>query len=55
MAQPLGVSATQITPPKNAIKTAIDMISSYLSIYLSIDPVLVALIPFGSDPEIYCF
>ena len=38
-------SANQITPPKKAIKTAFDMISSHLSIDLT----LVALIPVWVD------
>ena len=39
----INVSGPQMRSPKKAIKTAIDMISSYLSIYL-LTPCLVALI-----------
>ena len=38
-----------------AIYPSKDGISTALSIYLSIDPVLVALIPGRSGPEMYCF
>ena len=39
-------AATQIQADSKSIETALEVMSSYLSIYLSIDPALVALIPF---------